>query len=270
MTMINQSIKWLQKLIMNGLNHPTAIYRALFVSSYWNRLIKKVGLNLCSGFILLIFLSDQVSAQGQMPSEIDPSKHYLFYMHGGFIEKHGIVGTHPQHGTYEWAAIVDTFKAKGFVVISEARENSVQPGRYAKSVASAVDELLSKGVPPEKITISGHSKGALISWLTSGFVANPKVNYVIMASCPPEGTNFRRGFNRFLRQDASNVTGRILNLYDVSDVIGGSCAEVFERAGKVSSKELSFDTGKGHGLFYTPQDNWINAASNWAKGKNPN
>ena len=123
---------------------------------------------------------------------------------------------------------------------------------------------------PENITVSGHSKGALMSWLTSGFVANPNVNYVIMASCPPEGTRFRRGFNRFLRRGASNVTGRILNLYDVSDDIGGSCAEVFERAGKVSSKELSFDTGKGHGLFYAPQNNWINAASNWAMGENPN
>lgn len=233
-------------------------------------MIKKVRLSLGAGLILLISVSGQVSAQGQMPSEIDPSKHYLFYMHGHFIELKGLSGSHPRYGIYEWANIVDTFKAKGFVVVSEARENEVQPVRYAKGVANAVNKLLSKGVPPENITVSGHSKGALMSWLTSGFVANPNVNYVIMASCPPEGTRFRRGFNRFLRRGASNVTGRILNLYDVSDDIGGSCAEVFERAGKVSSKELSFDTGKGHGLFYAPQNNWINAASNWAMGENPN
>ena len=203
-----------------------------------------------------------VRAQGSLPNTFDKGAHYLFYMHSGSIEKQGLNTVSRKYGkAYELGYIFSAFRKRSFLVIGVARTEVVRPGPYSQGVAPMVNSLMAAVVPPGNITVAGHSKGALMSWLVSSFVGNSTVNYVITASCPPRGTTFRRSFNRFLRRGGTNVSGRILSMYDSADNIADSCSEVFSAAANVTSKEIVFETGNGHGLFYTPRELWINAVN---------
>lgn len=56
----------------------------------------------------------------EVPQKIDPGSRYLFFLHGQIVENKGIRPTSEKYGTYEYRKILDTFKKKGFIVISEA------------------------------------------------------------------------------------------------------------------------------------------------------
>jgi hypothetical protein len=203
-------------------------------------------------------------SHGDVPAAIDKQAKYLFYMHGKIVEDEGRYASHPVYGPYQYDAIVDALAARGFVVISEVRDY-VAKGAYARKVAGQVKKLLAAGVAPANITVIGHSKGGFIAMLASAIIGNPDLNFVNMAGCG-KGTRFGGSFRKFVAKDASRLQGRILSLYDGSDEIAGSCRGAFEKAaGNVESKEIVFDTGKGHGLFYSPEKIWIDEVVRWAK-----
>ena len=72
--------------------------------------------------LLVLVFSAPALAQGtyDVPQQIDPQAHYLFYLHGRIVEE-GRRPTSPQFGVYEYDKILETFRARGFVVISEQR-----------------------------------------------------------------------------------------------------------------------------------------------------
>ena len=198
-----------------------------------------------------------------VPAAIDSQAKYLFYMHGKIVEDKGRYAFHPVYGPYQYDAIVEALAARGFVVISEVRDY-VKKGAYARKVAGQVEKLLAAGVAPKNITVIGHSKGGFITMLTAAGLGNPDLNLVNMAGCG-KGARFGKGFRKFVARDASRLRGRILSLYDGSDRIAGSCRKAFDKAaGNVKSREIVFDTGEGHGLFYSPEKIWIDEVVKWA------
>lgn len=202
--------------------------------------------------------------QNDIPGTVDPSQKCLFYMHGAWIEKHGPHTPNPRHGAYEYDKIVAELEKNGFIVISEMRRHFTRPPAYARKVTEQVSGLMDRGVPPENITIIGHSKGALMTLLTASMVQSSRVNFVVMAGCGRRGHRFRRGFDMFLKRYAGQLKGRILSLYDASDSSVGSCREAFDRASNLVSREVVFKTGLGHGLFYSPRAGWIDEVVKWA------
>ena len=180
---------------------------------------------------------------------------HLFYMNGCCINKVG-------GGAYE--AIVKELRNAGFIVVFDLRNddsNATIQAEVAK-VAGQVKILLDKGTAPEDITVSGYSLGSIETLLVSIAIANPKVNYVLLAGCPGSGV---RSFDI----DYAKVQGRVLSIIDTKDDKFGSCKERLPE--NVLQKEIAFDSGYGHAVFrYTGEKNmklWREPLESWAKIK---
>jgi hypothetical protein len=224
------------------------------------RLFRSVAI----AIMLAVTTAPSARAQGQVPAA-DPSAHYLFYQHGGWLEKKDKSDQHPKYGTaYEFDAIVAALSKRGFKVISEIRDN-VRPNQYARAIVKAIRGLIKGGVPAKNISVVGHSKGGQITLLTSAQLGNPNVNYAIMASCAPESSQFRRSYKRFLRRNGDKLSGRGFAIYDDQDDVAGSCREAFEMSSSTATDEKVVSTGLGHGLFYVPNLAWIDPVTKWIK-----
>ena len=133
--------------------------------------------------LLALFMSVYVPASysGQssygMPSDIDPSAKYFFFMHNYYVEKNG------PEGDCKYNDILKAFADRRFIVISEVRTGKIVPSTYAEKVVRQVRTLLDSGVPPQNITVGGHSKGGVINLCIASKLENPKVNFVVMAGC---------------------------------------------------------------------------------------
>jgi hypothetical protein len=110
------------------------------------------------------------------PKTIDPSAHYLFYLHGKIIEDQGIPASSPDYGEYQYGAILEKLSEFGFIVISEQRPMNTDPLEYAKRVFNQVDTLLKAGTPAKNMTIVGASKGAGITIYISHLLENHEIN----------------------------------------------------------------------------------------------
>ena len=193
------------------------------------------------------------------PTSIDPSKRYLFYLHGRIIEDQGIPAVSPDYGTYEYEAILDKLASFGFTVISEQRSKNADGMKYAERVAGQVTKLLEAGVPTKNITVVGASKGAAITIAISSFLANKELNFVLMGTCDSETTQLFKQQNIFLY-------GNVLTIRDPVDDFSDSCEELFAFSeGKIARhKEIALHVGTGHGILYKPLDEWILPVIQWA------
>jgi len=114
------------------------------------------------------------------PTSIDPSKRYMFYLHGKIIEDQGIPATSPDFGEYEYAAILEKLSGYDFDVVSKQRSKNTDGMEYARRVTKQITTLLGAGVPAKNITVVGTSKGAGIAIFVSHLLENESVNFVIL------------------------------------------------------------------------------------------
>lgn len=201
----------------------------------------------------------------EFPESIDPSRLYLFYLHGRIIEEQGLPAISPDFGEYQYEEILDALSSHGFAVISEQRPKDTDGVYYAEKVVGEVNALLDAGVPASAITVVGASKGGYIGLYTSYFLGNENINFVLMGICAPEEVEN-------LKQAGVSLSGNVLTIYDAGDQYGGSCQELFsdsEGKGVSSYDEIVLDMGMGHGILYQPLEAWITPAVEWAKGHAP-
>jgi hypothetical protein len=205
--------------------------------------------------------SSALADRYRFPTQIDPTKRYLFYMHGKIIEDQGLPAISPEFGQYQYEEILDALESYGFVVISEQRPKDADGWEYARRGASQVGELLTAGVPPGSITVVGASKGASIAAGVSYLVGNPDVNYVLLGSCHPS-------LIEQWKQQGVTLSGNVLAIRDAADdEFSGSCAELFNLSqGKGLSRrdELVLHVGTGHGILYHPMPEWVLPTVHWA------
>ena len=195
------------------------------------------------------------------PASIDPSKQYLFYLHGRIVEDQGLHAVSPDYGEYEYVAILEKFASYDFIVISEQRPKNADGMKYAERVVMQVTELLKAGVPAKNITVVGASKGAGITIKISHLLENEEINFVIMAICNPEEVEA-------LKQNQTILFGNVLSIYDSVDEFAGSCQEIFalsEGKGLARHDEIVLHVGTGHGILYKPLDEWIIPAVEWTR-----
>jgi hypothetical protein len=186
---------------------------------------------------------------------------HLIYMQGCCVKKmNGDVAK-------DYQMITQKLRDSGFNVFfelrtSDATDSDEQAQAYAAKIAQYVQELLAKGVAPEDITVSGYSLGSMTALVASGLIANPKVNYVLLAGCPVSA-NIR------VNIDYTKVRGRILSIVDSKDDKFGSCA------GRLPSdatfKEITLDSGEGHKVFRLTDEAklklWKAPLEDWARGQ---
>jgi len=197
----------------------------------------------------------------EFPNLIDPTKRYMFYLHGKIIEDQGIPAVSSEFGEYQYKEILRTLQSYGFVVISEQRPKNADGWEYAQRTALQVSKLLTSGVPPGSITVVGASKGAAIATVASNLVNNPEVNYVLLGTCHPT-------LVEEWQQGGLILTGNVLAIYDFADdSYSGSCAELFqlsEGRGLNHHNELVLQIGTGHGILYQPLSEWVLPTVKWA------
>lgn len=211
--------------------------------------------------LLTVVFAANLNAQRiykDVPDKIDTKAWYLFYLHGRIIEEQGIRPTSEKYGVYEYIEILDTFKNKGFIVISEAREKRTPVGGYAQTVSLQVSDLLKAGVPPSHITVVGASKGAIIAMQASTMLANKEINFVFIAGCS----------DYILHRFDTDFYGNILSIYDEQDELAGTCQKFVEKSTGINKyKEIKLTVGTGHGVLYKPLKEWIEPVVEWAKGE---
>ncbi|MFH0782677.1 MAG: hypothetical protein V2B20_12110 [Pseudomonadota bacterium] len=205
---------------------------------------------------LFVFSPPHADAQSyEMPSVIDPSANYLFFLHNYYVETKGA------DGDCKYYDILKAFADKGFIVISEIRPKDAPVVEYANKNMENIQKLLDAGVPPENITVAGHSKGAVIAVQVASLLEKPQVNYVIMAGCGIKG--LEKAY-----PDFSKLKGNMLSVYATSDKVAGSCSTAFSEAKQgFSMKEIALENEAGHQLFFKPTEVWFGPVIDWLNKK---
>jgi hypothetical protein len=193
-----------------------------------------------------------------VPAEPSAEERYLFYLHGQIVEDRGVRPVHPDFGVYEYEQVLASLARAGFTVISEARGPGTDGKAYAAEVAQQVGVLLAAGVPPERISIVGFSKGGGIAVLVASSLRNEKLNFVFLGTCVQWIRNWPE----------LDLRGRILSIYEASDPIAGSCGGVLSKSViEPEFKELRLEVGGGHGAFYRPRPEWLHPVVAWCTSR---
>ena len=201
-------------------------------------------LKLLPSGLLFLFASSYVYAGNiisDVPEEPGASEKYIFYLHGSAEESDG------ENEKYQ--AAVDAIAEANATVITKIRGDT-DPNVYAAELQKQINHLLNKGVTAKNITVTGFSKGAIISLAVAGMMNNAKINYILLAGCSAE-------LNEKYTIDTSNLSGRILSLYDSDDDKFGSCEEIIRPSSKIVYEETDLESGKGHKLFRIPKEKFI-------------
>jgi predicted esterase len=193
-----------------------------------------------------------------VPEQIRPERHYLFYLHGQIIEDQGVRPEHPEFGVYEYEGVLDALAAEGFEVISEPRPPRTDGQAYAGRVVTQIEKLLSAGVPAERIAVVGFSKGGGIAVAVASMLGNERVRFVFLGTCA----------TRIRNRPQLELRGRVLSIYEASDPVAGSCEGMFSESVIVPEfQELEVRLGGGHGAFYRPAREWIDPVVAWVRGE---
>jgi hypothetical protein len=190
-----------------------------------------------------------------VPARADPQARYLLYLHGRILETQGRQAVSPDFGPYRYDAILEAFAARGFEVVSEVRTTDVGAD-YARRIAERVRTLLAAGVPATHVTVVGASKGGFLAVATAAELGNDGVGFVVLAGCGDSTLAL-----------APKLRGRMLSLYDERDRFHPSCRETFAKAAGLREKnEIVLRLGLDHGLLYTPRKEWLDPATDFARG----
>lgn len=198
------------------------------------------------------------------PKTIDPAARYFIYLHGQAVEMRGPYAI-TSEGRHYYQAIVQALAKRGFVVIGDVRRPNTDVAAYADEVAGQIKKLRAAGVPPDRITVAGFSKGGAITVVTSMLAHEPTVNFVVMAGCGVGG--FGGALARIRGQRGPVMQGRVLSIYDEGDTSAGSCVAVFEGATGATFKEVVLHARLGHALFFGPADVWLDPVTAGAEGR---
>jgi len=196
------------------------------------------------------------------PSPAPEAPRHLFYLHGRIVQQEQSARpVHPRFGPYELEAILDAFRARGFVVHAGIRPKSASVEASAEKVAAEVRALLDSGVAADHVTVVGASMGAVIALDAAARLGEPGVRFALLGACLSGSVADRRA------RDGRSPSGTLLSIRERSDETSEPCPawrddDATGRALRV--RELVVDTGLAHGFLYRPLPEWLEPAVDWA------
>ena len=195
-----------------------------------------------------------------LPAVPDPAATWILYLHGRIVEEQGPEAVSPEHRRYELAAIHRALASRGATVVGEVRPRGSDVAAAGARLAAELRRLLAAGVTPERVTVVGASKGAVIAMVASTALAEPRLRWVLLGNC-----------NEAMRAaHAVSLHGEVLSIYERSDSIGESCAPLFAASpGVTRHDEVRLATGLGHGFLFRPLPGWVDPALDWAHRGTP-
>lgn len=206
-------------------------------------------------FCVIVILICVGPTLAQRTDTVDPNARYLFYISGYIVAEGNTRPTSPQFGVYEYEKILESFKQRGFVVISEARKQNKEIEPYAAKVTAQVKQLIKAGVPPKNITVVGASQGSWIAMLVSTHAANRDLNFVFIAACAADDGLLQ----------STNLHGNVLFISERTDK-PGSCQRFRDDAKGINDyNSIEVNTGLKHGFLYRPLKEWIEPSVEWAQ-----
>ena len=233
-------------------DYPGSNYRTM--EDFMNLSIRTIPGNCIVAIILPILLlcfSSTVVASYELPKQFNPSANYLFFFHNYYVEKNG------PNGDCKYYDILSAFADQGYTVISDLRPANVQFYNYIEKATSNIEKVLAAGVPPEKITVAGHSKGGIIVIQIASRLKQPRVKYAIFAGCGIQSA--AKAY-----PDFTQLEGTFLSLYAENDTVASSCRNFFaQSANHPDFTESVLHSTAGHRLFFTPERLWLEPAMNW-------
>ena len=179
----------------------------------------------------------------------------MFYSHGWIVEGSNPTPTHPKLGTYEFPAIKQALADPDYHLIAYHRPKNTDPMQYARKLEADINTLIKHGVTAENITLVGFSRGGEITVLTSTLLKSDKINFALLGTCASE----------LKKQPQYKLYGKVYSVFETTDSVK-SCQFLVQRDLTAHSfEEIAITTGRGHGAFYLPREQWICPLKNWIK-----
>lgn len=208
-------------------------------------------------FISLYFTLSHITNAGEVfskiPLNLDSDGKYIVYSHGLIVEGTNPRPVHPNWGIYEFPAIKNALSEPDFTVIALHRSAGIDAKAHSLKLVSLVRELISKGIRADQITMVGFSQGGYITALASNELVDTPIDTVILAAC----------WSWIEKEKDVKLNGNVLSIFELSDEVG-SCGSLEKRSGAIHSyKEISINTGKNHGAFFQPREQWIEPIKGW-------
>lgn len=196
-----------------------------------------------------------VELLSDFPTEIHADEKYVFYSHGLIVEGTNPRPRHSEYGVYEFPLIAEKiFEGGDFNLIAHHRPANTDANQYASQLAAWVDRLIANGVSPGNITLIGFSRGAQITLMASSSLQSTGINTVMMGVCFS---------GDYPHEPPIKLGGHVLSIYETSDAVK-SCSEILQRSDEaLSTREVSISTGRKHGAFYTPVQDWLGPLKSW-------
>lgn len=187
---------------------------------------------------------------------------HLFYLHGRIVqEQQSARPVHPRFGAYELDAILDAFRARGFVVHDGIRPKSISVDEAAAQLVGEIRGLLDAGVPAERIAVVGASMGASIALAAAAELGVSEVRYAVLGACLSGSVAGRR------ERGEKTPSGALLSIREKSDETTEPCPAWRDdpaRGRALRVRERVVDTGLAHGFLYRPLPAWFEPVVEWA------
>lgn len=227
----------------------------------YSKLNTRLGCSFISFFYLILSMplfAGEVFES--FPDKIDPEAIYLIYSHGRILEGNSTRPEHPRWGVYGFPEIREALvDGTNWVLLGEHRKKDTDVHFYSDQLVTWVKTLIGVGVKPNHITLIGFSKGGIITSLAANKLKELDINTVLLASC----------WGRSDRLPEFFLENSLLSIYESSDS-AGSCAYLVKEANRqpdTKFKELKINTGKEHGAFFQPREQWISPVKDWIESQ---
>jgi hypothetical protein len=200
-----------------------------------------------------------VEIYSDFPRTIHSDERYVIYSHGRIGEGTDPQPVHPAWGVYKFPEIKQQlFEGGDFNLVAYQRPKNADFVLHSELLESWVRRLIDAGVKPSRITLIGFSRGGHLTAYASAKFASSGVNTALLGACTDGDIS---------AQPPLVLGGNVLSIFETSDM-ALSCSELAKRSELASFEEIGITTGREHGAFFQPREEWLSPLKAWISRTN--